>query len=298
MSVGMHRLSQITSHITNTAIRTASPNMTDKTILLITGGNTGIGFETVKALLQSSTPYTILLGSRSLDKATEAIKKLEAEFPESKSDIEALQIDIVDDESIQKAFETVKSKYGQIDVLLNNAGAAFDYLMNDIPGTKGIREAWTKAYDVNTVSTQVITTTFMPLLLASSTPRLLFITSGLSSLDTASQGRISASQTSTPPPAGWPKPPGPLVLAYRSSKTALNMLMLDWHRVLQSDGVRVWAISPGFLATGLSPGGPEVMKKHGAGDPSEGAGLIRRVVEGERDGDVGKVVFKVGTQPW
>jgi len=137
----------------------------------------------------------------------------------------------------------------------------------------------------------------MPLLLASPTPRLLFITSGLSSLTTASSG-FTSKALAGPPPAGWPKPFTPSQVAYRSSKTALNMMMLDWVRMLEPDGVKVFAISPGFLATNLGGMGSEMMKKFGAGEPSVGGGFIRDVVHGVRDGDKGKVINKDGVQPW
>ena len=97
--------------------------MTTNTILLITGANTGIGYETVKSLLQSSTPYTILLSGRSLEKANTAAEELRKEFPETPSTIVTLQIDVEDDESISKAFQLVEGEYGRIDVLINNAGA-------------------------------------------------------------------------------------------------------------------------------------------------------------------------------
>ncbi|ORY03680.1 hypothetical protein BCR34DRAFT_573403 [Clohesyomyces aquaticus] len=275
--------------------------MAEKTILLITGGNTGIGYETVKELLKSDVPYTILMGSRSVEKANEAISTLKTEAPESKSEVVPLQVDITDDASIDRAYEEVKGKWGRVDVLVNNAGAAFDGIMREKPGAAGIREAWDTAYSVNVTSTQVMTTVFMPLLLKSSNPRLLFVTSGLSSLTTTSGGRISAFGSSHPP-AGWPKPYEPSSVAYRSSKTALNMMMLDWHRQLKNDGVKVWAISPGFLATGLGGVGKEVLAKFGAGDANIGGEFIRKVCEGERDADTGKVVNYLkrvhDVQPW
>jgi NAD(P)-dependent dehydrogenase (short-subunit alcohol dehydrogenase family) len=95
-------------------------------IVLITGGNTGIGYETVKALYASPSTHTILMGSRSLTKATDAIATLVAEIPDSKSSIEPLQIDIEDDESLEAAFEYVKSKYARIDTLVNNAGTFYN----------------------------------------------------------------------------------------------------------------------------------------------------------------------------
>jgi NAD(P)-dependent dehydrogenase (short-subunit alcohol dehydrogenase family) len=84
------------------------------------------------------------------------------------------------------------------------------------------------------------------------------------------------------------------MVAYRSSKTALNMMMLEWERVLEPDDVRVFAISPGFLATGLGGMGKEL----GAGDPSVGGVFIKDVVQGKRDEDAGKVINKDGVQPW
>lgn len=271
--------------------------MTEKHIILVTGGNTGIGFETVKALYTSPSAYTIVMGSRSYEKAKSAIANLIGESNTSTSDVVAIQLDIEDDQSIQDAFYEVKSKFSKIDTLINNAGGSFDGIMRSDASPSAIRAAWNKSYSVNVTSTQVFTTTFMPLLLASSTPRLLFVTSGLSSLDTASNGKISAT-IREPSKPGWPKPFTPSQIAYRSSKTALNMMMLDWVRQLEPDGVKVFGISPGFLATGLGGMGPEFMKKIGAGDPSTGGQFIKEVVEGKRDEDAGKVINKDGVQPW
>lgn len=85
--------------------------------------------------------------------------------------------------------------------------------------------------------------------------------------------------------------------AYRSSKAALNMMMLSWHWELQPDGVKVWCVSPGFLATNLG-GDQKALKDRGAGDPSIGGRLVASVVEGARDAEVGKVVAGSGVQPF
>lgn len=140
-----------------------------------------------------------------------------------------------------------------------------------------------------------MTHTFVPLLLKSSDPRLLFITSGTSTLtDYASP--LIALPLDQSPPKGWPKT-APAVPAYRSSKTGMNMMMREWVRLLKNDGVKVWAISPGFLWTGLG-GDVERVKKMGAEDPVLGANFVKDVVEGARDEDVGVVVSRRGIQPW
>jgi NAD(P)-dependent dehydrogenase (short-subunit alcohol dehydrogenase family) len=84
-----------------------------------------IGYESVKALYASTTAHTILMGSRSLEKAHVAIAAIWSEVSASKSDIVPLQLDIEDDASIETAFKEVQSKYGKLDALVNNAGTLF-----------------------------------------------------------------------------------------------------------------------------------------------------------------------------
>lgn len=83
-------------------------------------------------------------------------------------------------------------------------------------------------------------------------------------------------------------------IGYRCSKTALNMMMLDWNYKLKEDGVKVWGVGPGFLATDLGKM-RETVEEMGGGHPSIGGKLLKSVVEGERDADVGKLVVKDGT---
>ena len=96
--------------------------MAASSIVLVTGGNTGIGYESIKAMYASSQPYTILMGSRSLEKANASISKLQDEVSDSKSEVVPIQIDIEDDASIEKAFKEVERKYGRLDGMVNNAG--------------------------------------------------------------------------------------------------------------------------------------------------------------------------------
>ena len=169
-------------------------------------------------------------------------------------------------------------------------GATFD--PEFVAGRMSLRDSFTKAYDVNVAGTQVMTWTFMPLLLKSAEPRLIFVT-GLSQITRASKEYFP-----TPPqPAGWPKTIDFETIAYRCSKSALNMLMVDWNHKLKADGVKVCCVGPGFLATGLGNMKEEVARM-GAGHPSSGGKLLRSVVEGERDAEVGQIVGNEGIIPW
>lgn len=135
-----------------------------------------------------------------------------------------------------------------------------------------------------------MTYTFMPLLLHSTSPRLIFIT-GLGTFAQCSLGDIPL----PPLERGWPKKLDFETVGYRCTKTALNMLMLDYHYKLQKDRVRVWCVGPGFLATDLGDA-REMVEAQGAGHPRVGGRLVRSLVEGERDADVGKYVVKDGIQ--
>ncbi|EHK21069.1 uncharacterized protein TRIVIDRAFT_59538 [Trichoderma virens Gv29-8] len=268
--------------------------MADKHIVFITGANTGIGYEAVKALLRSSVPYHIFVGARTLEKSQNAIAAVTQEVPGSSSTLEPVAIELASDESIAQAYEAIEAKVDRIDTLVNNAGAAFDTsdFKDDVPNSRTI---FNKAYDVNVTGTHIVTSTFVPLLIKSSSPRLIFITSGLSTLTAHSKSFFPP--WAPKPQAGWPKENVVANLGYKSSKAALNMVMLNWHWLLLDDGVKTFAISPGFLATNLG-GVPEKLKALGAGDPSIGGEFIRKVTEGERDADAGKVVNKDGLQDW
>jgi NAD(P)-dependent dehydrogenase (short-subunit alcohol dehydrogenase family) len=96
--------------------------MDSREVVLVTGANTGLGFEIIRALCGSDKAYTLLLGGRSLTKVKEAITTAVNDFPSSRSQLLPLQVDIADDSSIEAAFEEVQTKYGHVDALVNNAG--------------------------------------------------------------------------------------------------------------------------------------------------------------------------------
>ncbi|KAJ7661327.1 hypothetical protein DFH06DRAFT_988064 [Mycena polygramma] len=144
--------------------------MASPQIVLVTGGNNGIGYETVKALFEADKPYHVLLGSRSLEKAKKAIEKLHEQCPASTNTVEAVHVDLTSDESIERAYAQIEADHGHIDALVNNAGATFD--LEYLAGKVSLRECFTKAYDVNLAGTHVLTATLIPLLLKSSDPRL------------------------------------------------------------------------------------------------------------------------------
>ncbi|KAM0802947.1 hypothetical protein BDR22DRAFT_929593 [Usnea florida] len=270
-----------------------------KPVVLITGANTGLGLAAIKALAESSTAYELLIGCRSAQKGEDAIKQLESEVPHTPSTFSVVQIDIASDASIQSAAEQIRSRFRRLDALVNNAGANFDAELK--AGTITQREVWTRTWDVNVAGAHLTTESLVPLLLKSSDPRLVFITSGTACLaeteDTSHNPMLE--RINAAPAPGWPKDPRTARHpAYRSVKVGVNMMMREWCRVLRNDDVKVWAVSPGFLATGLGGMGAERMKALGAKEPREGGEFLRDVLQGKRDEVVGKAIRADMVQPW
>lgn len=85
-------------------------------IILITGTSSGIGYET--AVLLTKNGHKVYATMRNPNRSSQLQKLADKE----KFDLTVLKLDVLDDQSVEKAVETVLSKEKNIDVLINNAG--------------------------------------------------------------------------------------------------------------------------------------------------------------------------------
>ena len=92
------------------------PDLKDK-VYVITGGNTGLGFETAKLLNQAGA--NIVIASRNLNKAHEAVQRIDVK---KNTTIECVQLDLADLNQIRTSAKDFRSRYKKIDGLINNAG--------------------------------------------------------------------------------------------------------------------------------------------------------------------------------
>ncbi|KAJ7141224.1 hypothetical protein C8R44DRAFT_242906 [Mycena epipterygia] len=235
-------------------------------IVLITGANKGIGFEIAKQLAARHEGYHILIGSRDADRGLKAAETLQ----KAGSSVEAITIDVADDKSIEAAAQTVKSKFGRLDVLINNAGIYIE----SYTGEPSNRALFEQTFSVNLFGAASTTEAFVPLLEKSSAARLVFVSSDLGSLTWRADGRNPFD--------------GP---AYRCSKAAMNMLALGYATRFRAQGWKVNIHNPGYTATDLNA-------HQGYGTVEDGAkGAVRLATLGD-DGETATFTEKEGPIPW
>jgi hypothetical protein len=103
-------------------VRSTRPRVRDPTtngrapqIAFVTGGNTGIGYHTVRQLLLKNA--TVYLAARSQEKAADAIRRLEEETAKQAVFIE---LDLADLPSVRRAAEAFLAQEARLDLLFNN----------------------------------------------------------------------------------------------------------------------------------------------------------------------------------
>jgi NAD(P)-dependent dehydrogenase (short-subunit alcohol dehydrogenase family) len=210
----------------------------NKTVILVTGGNTGIGLEIVRKLASDSPNNQILLGCRDTHKGESAVASMGAP-----RNVNPIQLDITDDDSIEHAYLAIEQHFGKLDVLINNAGTA---AVHEPEGTT-IRQKFDLCMNVNVTSAAVLTEKMVPLLEKSKLPKVIFISSTLGSIGTVLQRGVMFK--------------GPW---YNSSKTAMNALAAYYSKLYP--GWKVNAVCPGLRSTGLND---VVMSEES--DPKHGA---------------------------
>ncbi|KAF1838768.1 NAD(P)-binding protein [Decorospora gaudefroyi] len=241
----------------------------DKTIVLITGANSGIGFSLATQLLASPT-YHILLGSRSPTKGTTALTSLLAlNLPGT---VSYLPLDVTSPSSILSAAETVRNEYGHLDALVNNAGIDGERMASSDGGggASSLHERMRETFATNTIGPALVVEAFIGLMSEKEgrVARIVNVTSGAGSI----RERYTPEAPKAHQEMGF--------IPYRTSKAALNMLTVCQAYEYGPLGIKVFCFCPGFTASGL---GVLNTVENGAQPTSKGAEPMVGILEGERD---------------
>lgn len=215
---------------------------TPSRIALVTGATRGIGFETVRQLAAEGV-HTLLAG-RDPARAAAAAAVLQADgLP-----VEPIRLDVTDASSIAAAAKEVEQRHGRLDILVNNAGIILDNLERK-PSEQPLA-AWRDTFETNVFGLVAVTQAFLPLLHASTSARIVNVSSIL--------GSISLHLDPTSFVYDFKAP------AYNVSKTAVNAWTAQLAHELRGSRIKVNTIHPGYVKTDINKGEGELEVADGA----------------------------------
>ncbi|EHA55906.1 dehydrogenase/reductase SDR family member 13 [Pyricularia oryzae 70-15] len=210
-------------------------------VILVTGGNTGLGLESIRQLAQHN-PAHIYMGARSRAKAEEAIESIRASTPAAASTpITHLELDLASFASIKSAARTLLAASDRLDVLINNAG-----IMNVPEGLTA--DGYEVQFGTNHVGPALLTQLLLPRLKrtaalpGSGDVRVVFLSSALER--SAESGLLS-----TPDKLKTTMPETGTQSRYANSKLA--NIHYAWALAEQNPDLKVVSVHPGVVQTGL-----------------------------------------------
>ena len=246
-----------------------------ETIVLISGANAGIGLA-VATQLAKDHGYHVIIGSRKVA----AGEKVAAALVADGFSATAVQLDVTSDESIVAATSWIEREFGVLDVLINNAGILLDYVpgLTDAYKSLSTRDLFNQTFSTNIIGVACLTEACLPLLRKSELPRLVFVSSRMGSLSEATNKSTMFYSLD--------------YKAYDASKAALNMLALNYARILDNDGAMVNVACPGLVKTKLT-------NDHPYGSSTElGAQRIVQLATASKGGPTATFSDRDGSIPW
>ena len=200
-------------------------------IALVTGGNKGIGFETVKQLAQQN--IKVLLGARNETDGKKAAETLRAES----LDVTFIKLDISDSVDIENTKNFIETQFGRLDILINNAAVFLDNAWfgnnTETVPLKTLRDT----FDINYFGTVELTQSLLPAIRKSDAGRIVNISSVSGSFG------VHLDETH------WLYALKPY--AYSASKTALNQFTVFLANALADTKIKVNAANPGWVKTSI-----------------------------------------------
>lgn len=194
------------------------------TTVLITGANRGIGLEFARQLLARGD--RVVAACRNLDAATD-LKQLGTD----RAKLTLLQLDVGDNKSITGFADKLQGE--AIDVFINNAGV---YGPRDSEFGNVTSKEWLDVLQINSVAPLLLTQALIGNLRKGKDRKLLYLTSKMGSIaDNGGGGHY----------------------VYRSSKTALNMVVKSIAIDLKGEGFKAAVLHPGWVQTDM--GGPNAL---------------------------------------
>lgn len=197
-------------------------------VAVVTGGTRGIGYAIVKTYLQQGAAV-VLCGSRE-QTAKAALEKLHSEL--GAVEVEAIWPELSDEKAVKEAFDAVKTKFGSLDILANNAG-----ISQNCPLDQYTEEEVDKILNIN-IKSVFVCAKVAAAIMKEQGGGVIINTSSVVSFNGQGAGCL-----------------------YPTSKYAVNGLTRSLSRELGPFGIRVNAVAPGITRTDMLSVLPDEMIK-------------------------------------
>lgn len=243
------------------------------TIALVTGANRGIGRAIAAQLAQRD--MTVLVGARDPAQGIRAA----TEIATGGGTTEAVVLDVTNADTIAAAAAAIAERHGQLDVLINNAGVS-GYPASLEPGAVDL-DAVRRVLETNVLGVIAVTEAMLPLLRRSPAARVVNVSSSVGSLTHMSDPDHHFARM-------------PAHVAYPVSKSALNMVTLQYAKALRTDGIVVNAADPGACATDFT----EHLGLPIPRTAADGAAIAVTLATLDPDGPTGHLIAGDGPVPW
>jgi NAD(P)-dependent dehydrogenase (short-subunit alcohol dehydrogenase family) len=204
------------------------PNLTGR-VFIITGANSGIGYESSLALAKKGT--TVIMACRNLERAQYAMEAIKAAVPSA--NVEMMELDLASLKSVRDFADTFKNKYNKLDVLINNGGP--------IIAVRGVTEdGFESHFGVNHLGHFALTGLLLDVLLKTSSSRIVTVGSRMHADGKMEWDDIMNEKSYD------------RMAAYRQSKLASMLFAFELNRRLEVKGVSAMAVAvhPGLANTG------------------------------------------------
>ena len=201
-------------------------------VAIVTGGNSGIGYETAKAL--AARGATVVVASRSELRGHQAVDNLRREVRDA--GVELMVLDLASQASVREFAEAFTARYDRLDLLINNAG-----VMNP-PTRQETEDGFELQFGTNHLGHFALTLRLLDLIIATEGSRVVNVSSSAQNI-----GELNLDDVQ------WTEREYHGMRAYSASKIANMLFTLELQRWFTEAGVSSMATAahPGWTATNL-----------------------------------------------
>ena len=199
--------------------------LTDK-LVLVTGASRGIG--QAIALTLGAAGATVI-GTATTEKGANAISK---QFAKNKINGQGMILNITDDDNIAELMKNINEKYGEVDILINNAGITRDNILIRMK-----QEEWDEIINTNLTSVFKMSKAVLRGMMKKKAGRIISITSVVGAMGNSGQAN------------------------YAAAKAGIMGFTKSLAREVGSRGITVNTVAPGFIQTDMTDALPDEQKK-------------------------------------